>query len=355
MLGAFRRVMEMEGIVVDSGRSRRLMWDGDGGLREMEVPGARWWSVAWRRGRYLRAGSSSEGSGDRGSGSGAGGRGAAVGERGAGAGGCKRSGGGEKRNRANAQGRAGAADTWLENEPPNSITSWDDLVSKFLNRFLPHSKTRQIKKEITNSQQVFADQDSLNTAAGGNLMTRNTQEALTIIENKSKVQTCRNKLQVSSSGGSLIQNDAITAHTKQVKALISSMQEAYNRNQEASIQLMQTQMGQMEETFQERSSCVPPSNTETYPQEERKAVTTMSGLTLDGSFIPHSNFLFYQEKEQEPETITEVVEIDSSQSTPLVPPPETPPLSTPKPKEDPKPNPHHLSIPYLSRLQEEKF
>ncbi|GKA51483.1 hypothetical protein Tco_0744679 [Tanacetum coccineum] len=28
----------------------------------------------------------------------------------------------------------GAAETWLENEPPNSITSWDDLVSKFWNR-----------------------------------------------------------------------------------------------------------------------------------------------------------------------------------------------------------------------------
>ncbi|GJU09546.1 reverse transcriptase domain-containing protein [Tanacetum coccineum] len=287
----------------------------------------------------------------------------------------------------------GAAETWLENEPPNSITSWDDLVSKFLNRFFPHSKTRQIRKEIMNFQQVFgetftetwerfkdllrkcphhgfsllhqinffynglcqADQDSLNTAAGGNLMTRNTQEALTIIENKSKVRTCRNKPQVSSSAGSVIQNDAITSLTKQAEALISSMHEAYNRNQEASIQLMQTQMGQMEESFQERPSCVPPSDTETYPREERKAVTTMSGLTLEGSFIPHSNFLFYQEKEQEPETIKEVVEIASSQSTPFVTPPETPPLSTPKPKEDPKPNPHQPSIPYPSRLQEEKI
>ncbi|GJR82944.1 reverse transcriptase domain-containing protein [Tanacetum coccineum] len=36
----------------------------------------------------------------------------------------------------------GAAETWIENEPPNSITSWEDLVSKFLNRFFPHSKTR---------------------------------------------------------------------------------------------------------------------------------------------------------------------------------------------------------------------
>ncbi|GJS45237.1 hypothetical protein Tco_0595358 [Tanacetum coccineum] len=160
---------------------------------------------------------------------------------------------------------------------------------------------------------------------------------------------------ISSSVGSSTQIDAITALTKQVEALISSMQEAYNRNQEALIQLMQTQMGQMEETFQERLSCVPPSDIETYPREEHKAVTTMSGLTLDGSFIPHSNFLFYQEKEQESETITEMVEIASSQSTPHVIPPETPPLSTPKLKEDPKPNPHHPSIPYPSRLQEEKF
>nr|GEW55641.1 reverse transcriptase domain-containing protein [Tanacetum cinerariifolium] len=33
-----------------------------------------------------------------------------------------------------------------------------------------------------------SDQDSLNSAAGGNLLTRNTQEALMIIENKSKVE-----------------------------------------------------------------------------------------------------------------------------------------------------------------------
>ncbi|GKE81002.1 hypothetical protein Tco_1551002, partial [Tanacetum coccineum] len=174
-------------------------------------------------------------------------------------------------------------------------------------------------------------------------------EALTIIENNAKVRTCRNKFQVSSSVGSSTQIDAITALTKQVKAFISSMKEAYNRNQDAAFQLMQNQMGHMEETFQERPSCVSPTDTETYPREERKAVTTMDGLTLDGSFIPHSNFLFYQEKEQEPETITKVVKIASSKITPLVPPPKTPPLSTPKPKENLEPNPHQLLI------QEEKF
>ncbi|GJZ35958.1 hypothetical protein Tco_0581775 [Tanacetum coccineum] len=109
----------------------------------------------------------------------------------------------------------------------------------------------------------------------------------------------------------------------------------------------------MEEALQKRLLGVLLSDTKTYPREERKAVTTMSGLTLDGSFIPHSNFLVYQEKEQESGTITEVVEIANSQSTPLVPPPETPPLSAPKPKEDPKPNPHQPPIP--SWLQEENF
>ncbi|GJU54889.1 reverse transcriptase domain-containing protein [Tanacetum coccineum] len=41
------------------------------------------------------------------------------------------------------------------------------------------------------------DQDSLNAAAGGNLLSKKTREALNIIENKSKVHYSRNKLNVS--------------------------------------------------------------------------------------------------------------------------------------------------------------
>ncbi|GKB40607.1 hypothetical protein Tco_0885549 [Tanacetum coccineum] len=41
------------------------------------------------------------------------------------------------------------------------------------------------------------DQDSLNTAAGGNLLSKTTREALNIIENKSKVHYSRNKSNVS--------------------------------------------------------------------------------------------------------------------------------------------------------------
>ncbi|GKD53191.1 hypothetical protein Tco_1286578 [Tanacetum coccineum] len=148
----------------------------------------------------------------------------------------------------------GAAETWLENEPPCSITTWDDLVSN---------------------------------------------------------------------GGTSTQIDAITTLTKQVEALeyhFTSMRETYDQNQEVAIQLMQNQIGQIAD-FQERPLSEFPSNTRTNPPTELTVITSTDGLTLDGSFLPHSNFLVYQEKDQEPETITEVVEIASSKSTPLVPPP----------------------------------
>ncbi|GJY72709.1 reverse transcriptase domain-containing protein [Tanacetum coccineum] len=125
----------------------------------------------------------------------------------------------------------GAAQIWLEKEPPRSILTWEDLVSKFINQFFPPSKTTNLRNEITNFQQKFeetfseawdrfkdllracphhgftelhqldtfynalnsTDQDSLNAAAGGNLLTKTPRDALTIIENKSKVRNAQNK------------------------------------------------------------------------------------------------------------------------------------------------------------------
>nr|GFC72095.1 reverse transcriptase domain-containing protein [Tanacetum cinerariifolium] len=124
-----------------------------------------------------------------------------------------------------------AARRWLEKEPPHSITTWDDLVSKLINEFFPPSRTTNLRNEISNFYQKFdesfhearerhkdlfcayphhgftelhqldtfynalnpADQDSLNAAAGGNLLEKSPQDTLTIIENKSKVRNSRNK------------------------------------------------------------------------------------------------------------------------------------------------------------------
>ncbi|GJV91608.1 reverse transcriptase domain-containing protein [Tanacetum coccineum] len=49
----------------------------------------------------------------------------------------------------------GAARIWLEKEPPRLILTWDDLVSKFINKFFPPSKTINLRNEITRFQQRF--------------------------------------------------------------------------------------------------------------------------------------------------------------------------------------------------------
>ncbi|GJY16295.1 reverse transcriptase domain-containing protein [Tanacetum coccineum] len=101
---------------------------------------------------------------------------------------------------------------WLKKEPPRSILTWEDLVSKFINEFFPPSRTTNLRNEISNFEQRFGesfheawdrykdllracphhgftelhqldtfynalnptDQDSLNSAAGGAVTTAMT-------------------------------------------------------------------------------------------------------------------------------------------------------------------------------------
>nr|GEU88292.1 reverse transcriptase domain-containing protein [Tanacetum cinerariifolium] len=128
-----------------------------------------------------------------------------------------------------------AARVWYDKEPPNSILTWDDLINKFVNQFFPPSKTTHLKNEISRFTQSFEetfgkawerfkeilrecphnvfteltqidtfysglnenDQELLNAAAGGNLLSKTTREVLNIIENKSKVRYSRYKPNVS--------------------------------------------------------------------------------------------------------------------------------------------------------------
>ncbi|GKA98332.1 reverse transcriptase domain-containing protein [Tanacetum coccineum] len=120
-----------------------------------------------------------------------------------------------------------AARRWLEKEPPRSILTWEDLVFKFINEFFPPSRMISLQNEISNFKQRFGesfheawdrykdllracphhgftelhqldtfynalnltDQDSLNSAAGDNLLERSTQDVLTIIEKNPSVVT----------------------------------------------------------------------------------------------------------------------------------------------------------------------
>ncbi|GKE88605.1 reverse transcriptase domain-containing protein [Tanacetum coccineum] len=49
----------------------------------------------------------------------------------------------------------GSTRIWLEKEPPRSILTCDDLVSKFINQFFPPSKMTNLRNEITRFQQRF--------------------------------------------------------------------------------------------------------------------------------------------------------------------------------------------------------
>ncbi|GJU87831.1 reverse transcriptase domain-containing protein [Tanacetum coccineum] len=125
----------------------------------------------------------------------------------------------------------GAARIWLEKEPPRSIHTWEDLISKFVNYFFPPSKTTNLKNNIMNFQQRF--DETFNEAwdhfkdllpAGGNPLNRTPRDDLTIIENKSKVRTSRNKpvvLKVSDTTSSTpAYLPEITALTDAVKAML---------------------------------------------------------------------------------------------------------------------------------------
>ncbi|GJY16114.1 reverse transcriptase domain-containing protein, partial [Tanacetum coccineum] len=152
----------------------------------------------------------------------------------------------------------GLARIWLDKEPSRSILTWDDLVSKFINHFFPPSKTTNLRNEISSFHQKFeetfseawdrfkdllraclhhgftelhqldtfynglnlTDQDSLNSAVGGNLLERMPRDAFKIIKNKSKVRNSRNKPIVSQANDSEFNSlemakltDAVTQQT----------------------------------------------------------------------------------------------------------------------------------------------
>ncbi|GJU25227.1 reverse transcriptase domain-containing protein [Tanacetum coccineum] len=126
----------------------------------------------------------------------------------------------------------GAAPAWLEKEPPNSITTWNDLVSKFVNRFFPSSKTTNLRNEITRFQQRFSEtfseawdrfKDLLNKCPYHGFSPLYWIDTFYNSLNQSDQDSLNSAASVSSASGSSTQDAAITALTKQVEALISSM------------------------------------------------------------------------------------------------------------------------------------
>ncbi|GJV71524.1 reverse transcriptase domain-containing protein [Tanacetum coccineum] len=138
-------------------------------------------------------------------------------------------------------------------EPPRSILHWAELVSKFINHFFPPLKTTNLRNEISNFNQNFtelhqldtfynglnpSDQDSLNSTVGGNLLETSTQDALKIIENKSRVWNSRNKPIVSQVKATNVDSlemakltDAVTQQTNVITSSLAAMMKQFQATQ----------------------------------------------------------------------------------------------------------------------------
>nr|GEW97659.1 reverse transcriptase domain-containing protein [Tanacetum cinerariifolium] len=155
----------------------------------------------------------------------------------------------------------GTARIWIEKEAPRSILTWDDLVTKFINQFFPPSKTINLRNEIMRFQQRFDesfyeawdrfndllracphhgfsklhqldtfynalnvnDQDSLNSATGGNFLDKMPRECLKIIDSKSKVCQSRAKAvfaKVSTNSSTPVVSSEVSELKDMVRALL---------------------------------------------------------------------------------------------------------------------------------------
>nr|GEU67500.1 reverse transcriptase domain-containing protein [Tanacetum cinerariifolium] len=278
-----------------------------------------------------------------------------------------------------------------EKEPPRSIFTWDDLVSKFINQFFPPSKTTNLRNEITNFQQRFdesfseewdrfkdllracphhgfsklhqldtfynawnsKDQDSLNSAAGGNFLDKMPRECLAIIESKSKVRDSRNKPVVAKVSTNT-STSGISPDVVELKDMVKAL-------------LLDKKFVNFNSTSTS-SSCTLPSNTNANLRSNLKAITTQSGMSYDGPQIPPSPSFLPKVMENKPKATKDTVNPTNNGSTKDVQPqvvqseslilnsePVTSLISKPVIAPVSAPNPNlKSSIPYPSRRNDER-
>nr|GEV77735.1 hypothetical protein [Tanacetum cinerariifolium] len=206
---------------------------------------------------------------------------------------------------------------WLEKEPLRSIHTWEDLFDesfheawdryKDLLRVCPHHGFTKLHRLDTFYNALNpSDQDSLNAAAGGNLLEKRTQDVLKIVENKSKVRNSRSKSIISqvkacdvNSNSSLEIAKLTHAVNQQTSAVTTAMMAILKQFQAtphpASVKAVEetyvtcgaaVNYNQGNPGFRPIGSGSLPRNTVANPKGELKSITTHSGLVIDGPTVP---------------------------------------------------------------------
>nr|GEX62483.1 reverse transcriptase domain-containing protein [Tanacetum cinerariifolium] len=228
----------------------------------------------------------------------------------------------------------------IKHEPPRSILTWDDLVSKFINQFFPPSKTTNLRNEITRFQQRFdesfheawdrfndllracphhgfselhqldtfynalntTDQDSLNSTARELHQLDTFYNALNTTDQDSLNSTARVVAKVSTSSSTSVVSSDVAELKDMVRALLldkknqdPALATVKAVEQSYSSQTMQNQLTNLTNmlskfvnanTASSSGSETLPSNTVTNPKEDLKGITTRSGAAYQGPTIP---------------------------------------------------------------------
>ncbi|GKA70144.1 reverse transcriptase domain-containing protein [Tanacetum coccineum] len=255
--------------------------------------------------------------------------------------------------------------------PLDRFVHWDDLVSKFINKFFPPSKTTNLRNEITRFQQRFDetfyeawdrfndllracphhgfselhqldtfynalnsnDQDSLNSAAGGNFLDKMPRDCLRIIESKSKVRNSRNKPVVAKVNANS-STPGISPDVAELKDMVKALLlDKKNQTQApAPVKAVEESCVTCGGTHSYRNcpatdgnvyrdniqdcelpyalfsgSGTLPSNTITNPKVDLKGITTRSGVAYQGPMIPTTTSAPPKVVEREPEVTKDTV------------------------------------------------
>nr|GFC49732.1 hypothetical protein [Tanacetum cinerariifolium] len=168
-----------------------------------------------------------------------------------------------------------------------------------------------------------ADQDSLNAAAGGNLLEKSPQDALTIIENKSKVRNSQSK--PIASPVNACDNHSSTEIAKLTHA-INQQTSSVTTAMTAMLKQLQSNPPPAQVKAVEEICVTCRGNTIANLKGELKSITTRSGLVTDRPIVPNPPKSVNPDKEEcVEETYTDS---DLAEYTIKVPPPS---IQKPKP------------------------
>nr|GEZ90456.1 reverse transcriptase domain-containing protein [Tanacetum cinerariifolium] len=253
----------------------------------------------------------------------------------------------------------GEARIWLDKEPPRSILTWEDLVSKFINQFFPPSKTTYLRNEIINFLQKpnetfndpwerfkdllwqcphygFSelhqldtfynalnpnDQDALDSAAGGNFSDKIPRECLSIIKSKSKFRYSRSRVtdvRANTNAPLSSSSPSNSFDLQQIDASLEDRLDIHMNRFEKSLNDMKNSfitpiapLKVVEENLYNNkpsSSSSLSSNTIPNPKGKAKVITTRSGMSYKEPPIPPPGV-----EQQEPTEETTDMELPSTE------------------------------------------